>query len=155
MTQISKAELLASTGKTLGRSNWFTLDQHRIDQFAAVTEDRQFIHTDPLRAQNSPFGGTIAHGFLTLSMLSAMMLDGCPAFANCRMGVNYGFDKVRFITPVAAGSRVRAHFTLRRVTELRPNELQTTTEITVEIDGQDRPALVAQWLGRFYFGDSG
>jgi len=153
MSNITKSQLLASKGADMGTSRWFEIDQSRIDIFADVTEDRQFIHVDPARAAETPFGGTIAHGFLSLSLLSAMMLDGFPKMTGMQMGVNYGFDKVRFTAPVPVGARVRGHFKLADVAELRPGEIQTTSEVTVEIEGQDRPALVALWLGRFYFGE--
>lgn len=153
MRNITKSQLLASKGADMGTSRWFEIDQSRIDIFADVTEDRQFIHVDPARAAETPFGSTIAHGFLSLSLLSAMMLDGFPEMTGMQMGVNYGFDKVRFTAPVPVGARVRGHFKLADVAELRPGEIQTTSEVTVEIEGQDRPALVALWLGRFYFGE--
>lgn len=152
-TTIGKTELLTSAGRTMGHSKWYRLTQDMVDGFAEITEDRQFIHVDPERAKDSPFGGTIAHGFLTLSMLSAMMLDGYPSFDGLKMGVNYGFDRLRFTAPVPVGARVRAHFTLADVQEIRPGEVQTSNEVTIEIEGQDRPALVALWLGRFYFGE--
>jgi acyl dehydratase len=153
MTTLTKAALLASKGQDTGTSDWFEIDQSRIDTFAEVTEDRQFIHVDPARAAETPFGGTIAHGFLSLSLLSAMMLQGYPKMSGLQMGVNYGFDRVRFTAPVPVGARVRGHFKLADVAEMRPGEVQTTSEVTVEIEGQDRPALVALWLGRFYFGE--
>lgn len=154
MTEISKTQLLASVGQTMGQSDWFLVDQSRIDAFAEVTEDRQYIHVDPDRAKDSPFGTTIAHGFLSLSLLSAMLVQGFPVLTGREMAVNYGFDRVRFTAPVPVGSRVRAHFKLVEATEMRPGEVQISNEITVEIEGQDRPALVALWLNRFYFGDT-
>ncbi len=148
---ITREELLARVGERIGTSRWFVIDQSRIDAFADVTEDHQFIHTDPQAAAETPFGGTIAHGFLTLSMLSAMIYDGVPDLEGAKMGVNYGFDKVRFLSPVKAGARVRAHFTLAEAREGKPGELTTHWDVSVEIEGQDRPALAARWIGRRYF----
>lgn len=141
-------EIKARIGQNIGTSKWFTVDQKRIDGFADVTEDHQFIHIDVERAKKeTPFGGTIAHGFLTLSLLAPMGYDALPAIANRAMGINYGLDKVRFITPVRAGSRVRAHYKLVDVTQRSPKELLFKYEVTVEIEGQDPPALIAQSLG--------
>ncbi|MDF1855372.1 MaoC family dehydratase [Pseudooceanicola sp.] len=153
---MTRDELKAMVGKQVGTSKWVLIDQSRIDKFADVTEDWQYIHVDPERAKETPFGSTIAHGFLTLSMLSAMVYDGGPQLDGVAMGVNYGFDKVRFVSPVREGSRVRAVFTLADYQDRGPNEVQTTLGVTVEIEGQDKPALVAEWLGRRYFeGDAG
>jgi len=108
MSSIDMKEYLTLTGKEVGVSRWFEIDQTRIDKFADVTEDWQFIHVDPQKAADTPFRGTVAHGFLTLSMLAAMAYDGLPAVEGRVMGVNYGFDKIRFVAPVRSGSRVRA-----------------------------------------------
>lgn len=151
MTSLDKQQLLACQNTEMGRSRWFTVDQDRIDHFARITEDEQFIHTDPVQAAATPFGGTIAHGFLSLSLLSAMLEDAFPKMDGLAMGVNYGFDRIRFVTPVRSGARVRGHFTLLDAEERQQGEVQTRTEVTVEIDGMDRPALSAIWLGRFYF----
>lgn len=142
-------------GQSVGASRWFEVSQARINQFADVTEDWQFIHTDPEKATATPFGGTVAHGFLTLSMLVAMAIDALPQLNGRVMGVNYGFDKIRFVTPVPSGSRVRAHFKLLEVTPRNPKEFLTKTEVSVEIEGKgsDKPALVAEWLGVSYFSD--
>lgn len=138
----------ALVGREIGVSRWFTIDQARIDAFAATTEDHQFIHVDPERARaETPFGGTIAHGLLTLSMLSAMVYDAVPRLAGERMGINYGFDAVRFVAPVRAGQRIRARFVLEALTERQPGQWLRTTGVTVEIDGETRPALVTRWLG--------
>lgn len=131
-------------------SCWFEIDQARIDAFADVTEDHQAIHIDPEVGAKSPFKSTIAHGFLTLSMLSAMAYDALPPETGVVMGVNYGFDRVRFTSPVPAGCRVRAHFTLIAREETQPGEISTTHDVSVEVEGQERPALVARWLGRRY-----
>lgn len=151
---MKREDLKGMIGKEVGTSKWFLIDQSRIDQFADVTEDWQFIHVDPEKAKETPFGGTIAHGFLTLSMLSAMVYDGGPEVDGVIMGVNYGFDKVRFVSPVKEGSKVRAVFTILAVEDKSPIEIQTTLGVTVEVEGQDKPALVAEWLGRRYFSEA-
>ena len=127
-------------------SHWFDIDQSRIDAFAKVTEDHQFIHVDPALAAETPFGGTIAHGFLTLSMLSIMAYGALPKLAGLKMGVNYGFDRVRFLNPVRAGSHVRGRFTLKAATERSPGQWQLTYDVSVEIQGAAKPALAATWL---------
>ncbi|MGY0574431.1 MaoC family dehydratase [Bradyrhizobium sp. RDM12] len=141
----------AMVGKEIGVSSWHLIDQPRIDSYADVTEDHQFIHVDPERAKATAFGTTIAHGFLTMSMLSAMSYEVMPAIAGTTMGVNYGFDKLRFISPVRSGKRVRGRFVLAEARLRKPNELQSRTNVTVEIEGEDKPALVADWLGLVYF----
>jgi acyl dehydratase len=138
--------LTALVGTETGVSNWFTIDQQRIDAFAEITEDRQFIHIDPEAARASPFGGTIAHGFLTLSMFSALAQDALPRIEQLAMGVNYGFDKLRFLSPVAAGSRIRARFKLESLTPRSPTEFLARSNVTVEIEGAAKPAVVADWL---------
>ncbi len=141
----------AMVGKEIGVSSWHLIDQPRIDTYADVTEDHQFIHVDPVRAKETAFGTTIAHGFLTMSMLSVMSYEVMPAIAGTTMGVNYGFDKLRFISPVRSGKRVRGRFVLAEARLRKPNELQSRTNVTVEIEGEDKPALVADWLGLIYF----
>jgi acyl dehydratase len=142
----------AMVGKEIGVSSWHLIDQPRIDTYADVTEDHQFIHVDPERAKNeTAFGTTIAHGFLTMSMMSVMSYEVMPAIAGTTMGVNYGFDKLRFISPVRSGKRVRGRFVLAEAKLRKPNELQSRTNVTVEIEGEDKPALVADWLGLIYF----
>ncbi len=144
----------AAEGEEKGVGAWMELTQERIDQFADVTEDHQFIHVDPERAKATPFGTTIAHGFLTLSLLTHLSKGepkGDPArYEGIAMGINYGFDKVRFVSPVKVGSRVRAHDLLSKV-ELKGNAVQVTRTMTVEIEGEERPALVADWLTRLVF----
>ncbi|MCM2474532.1 MaoC family dehydratase [Rhizobium sp. CG5] len=147
------ADLKRSIGQAVGQSRWFTINQGRINAFANVTEDHQYIHVDPDRAVDGPFGATIAHGFLTLSLLSAMLFDGGPRIEGEVTGVNYGLNKVRFLSPVRAGSRVRANFTLRGV-ETKGNAVDTTLEVTVEIEGETKPALVVEWITRHYLGDN-
>lgn len=141
-------------GKEEGAGEWFQVDQSRIDRFADVTLDHQFIHVDPEKAKETPFGTTIAHGFLTLSLLTH--LDGSipkgdlSRYQGVVMGVNYGFEKVRFVSPVKVGSRIRARSTLAKV-ERKDNWIQTTRTMTVEIEGVDRPALVADWITRILY----
>jgi acyl dehydratase len=140
----------ALVGKEIGVSSWHLIDQTRIDTYAGVTEDHQFIHVDPEKAKQTPFGTTIAHGFLTMSMMSVMSYEVMPAISGTTMGVNYGFDKLRFISPVRSGKRVRGRFVLAEAHLRKPNELQSRTNVTVEIEGEDKPALVADWLGLIY-----
>ena len=142
----------AAIGEEVGVSRWFDMPQSRIDQFADVTEDWQFIHIDPNRAAaETPFGGAIAHGFLSLSLLSAMAYDALPEVEAKTMGVNYGFDKLRFLSPVPAGSKVRARFTVMEAEERRPGELTLKYAVAMEIEGESKPALAAEWLTRQYF----
>ncbi|MFB6416519.1 MULTISPECIES: MaoC family dehydratase [Bradyrhizobium] len=148
---ITREAYQAMVGKEIGVSSWHLIDQPRIDTYADVTEDHQFIHVDPERARKeTAFGTTIAHGFLTMSMLSVMSYEVMPAIAGTTMGVNYGFDKLRFISPVRSGKRVRGRFVLAEARLRKPNELQSRTNVTVEIEGEDKPALVADWLGLIY-----
>jgi acyl dehydratase len=137
-------DMAAKVGEPLGTSDWFLVDQPRIDRFADCTEDRQFIHVDPVAAKDTPFGQTIAHGFLTVSLLSPMMEGALPKF-DAKMSVNYGFNKLRFLSPVKSGKRVRGHFKLLELVEKRPGQWQQTVEATVEIEGEDKPALIAEW----------
>ncbi|MEE2678460.1 MAG: MaoC family dehydratase [Myxococcota bacterium] len=140
-------------GKESATGEWMDVDQELINQFADVTRDHQFIHVDPERAKATPFGTTIAHGFLTLSLLTHLGATAQPEdpnperFSGMVMGINYGFDKVRFISPVKVGSRVRAHSLLSKV-ELKGSAIQQTRTMTVEIEGESKPALVADWLTR-------
>jgi acyl dehydratase len=139
-------------GEEIGVSSWHLVDQKRIDHYADVIEDHQFIHVDPERAKReTPFGTTVAHGFLTMSLLSIMSYEVMPVIEGTTMGVNYGFDKLRFISPVKSGRRVRGRFVLAEAKLRKPTELQSRTNVTVEIEGEDRPALVADWIGLIYF----
>jgi len=141
-------QIKARIGTVLGQSSWITVDQKMIDGFAEVTNDHQWIHVDPERAKKeTPFGGTIAHGYLSLSLLAGMGYEALPAIADRAMGINYGLDKVRFLNPVRSGSRVRGTFKLADVTQRSPKELLFKYEVTVEIEGQERPALIAESLG--------
>jgi len=144
---ISMQDLLAQVGGEPRYSRWYTLDQSRIDAFADVTDDWQFIHVDPEKAAETPFGGTIAHGFLTLSMLSAMSYDSEKPLENTAMGINYGFNKIRFTSPVKSGSKVRAKFVTKTVDQKTENSVLITRSVTVEIENEKRPALTAEWLG--------
>lgn len=143
---VPKDQLAARVGHKFGPGDWVTLDQSRIDTFADCTEDHQFIHIDQEKAAQTPFGGTIAHGFLTLSMLAKMCEGEGIAPEGLVMGINYGFDKIRFLAPVRAGKRVRANRELVRVDAKDDNRFLLTHTVTVEIEGEDAPALVAEWL---------
>lgn len=132
-------------------SDWVEVSQDMIDKFADATGDHQFIHVDPAKAAMTPFGGTIAHGFLTLSLMPLLsqkteqtQIDGV------KMGVNYGGNKVRFLTPVRSGSRVRGRFKLLELVEKRPGQWQQTNEFTVEIEGQEKPAMIAEWMSQIF-----
>ena len=140
-------EIRARVGQEVGVSSWLMIDQARIDAFADATEDRQFIHVDPEAAAQTPFGGTIAHGFLLLSLLSRMAAEATFAPEELKMAVNYGFDRVRFLAPVRSGSQVRGRFTLDSVEQKAPGQWLLRHTVTVEIEGEDKPALTAQWLG--------
>jgi len=139
-------EIRARAGSEIGASSWLPIDQSRIDEFAEATEDRQFIHIDPAAAAQTPFGGTIAHGFLSLSLLSRMAAEVMLIPLGAKMGVNYGLDRVRFLAPVKSGAKVRGRFKLDSVEEKAPGQLLLRHDVTVEIEGQDKPALTAQWL---------
>ena len=143
----SLEEMASRLGREIGVSSWHQIDQSMVDRFGDVTKDRQFIHVDPLRAINEgPYGGTIAHGFLTLSLLSVMGYEALPRIVGQTIGLNYGFDKIRFLTPVRTGSRVRGRFGLAEITQRSPTEILLRTRVTVEIAEQPKPALVAEWL---------
>jgi acyl dehydratase len=140
-------ELKSRIGREVGVSNWRPVTQAMIDGFADATDDHQFIHVDPERARKeTPFGGTIAHGYLMLSLLAPMGFEALPKIEGVAHRVNYGLDKVRFLTPVKPGSRVRAHYRLREVTARGEKEFLLKNEVTVEIEGSDKPALYAESL---------
>ena len=148
---ITREGMQAAIGQELGCSDWFIMDQARINAFADTTEDHQFIHIDPVRAAGTIFGGTVAHGMLTVSMMSGMAYSALPVMEGMSASVNYGFDKVRFITPVRSGKRIRGRFTLRD-TQVRGGEkLMCTLDAVVEIDGEERPAMTAEWLILYVF----
>jgi acyl dehydratase len=144
--RVTGAELAARVDQEVGVSDWTLVDQARIDAFADVTEDWQFIHVDLQRAKATPFGGTIAHGFLVLSLLSKMAYEATPQIEGLQVAVNYGFDKVRFLHPVRAGERVRARFKLAEAERKDASRWLVRYTVTVEIEGGERPALIADWL---------
>lgn len=146
VTTVPKADMLKQKGVKFPPGPWITIDQARINAFADCTEDHQFIHIDEERAAQTPFGGTIAHGFLTLSMLVKMSEEEGVFPENMVMGINYGFDKVRFLAPVRAGKRVRVHSEILDVTQKDDNRFLIKSSVTVEIEGEDTPALAAEWL---------
>jgi acyl dehydratase len=150
MPAASLEDIRARVGQEVGVSSWFAMDQQRIDAFADATEDRQFIHVAADAAAQTPFGGTIAHGFLTLSMLSRMAAEAMLLPDTLKMAVNYGFDRVRFLAPVRSGKRVRGRFVLDSVDEKAPGQLLMRHSVTVEIEGEEKPALTAQWLGLMF-----
>ena len=142
---MTKQQLFDRIGQDLGTSFWFQVGQDRIDRFAEVTEDRQYIHVDPVRAAESHFGGTIAHGMLTLSMIVHLCEDFLPTVQGVRMVVNYGFDRIRFATPVRSGGRIRAVVRLLDAKK-RSGQILVKIKVTIEVEGEARPALVAEWL---------
>jgi acyl dehydratase len=151
----AKAKLEAQIGQEVGVSNWIEVDQAMIDAFAKTTHDDQWIHVDPDRAaRETPFGGTIAHGFLTLSLASRFAYDCFDMAPGQVMGINYGFNRLRFLNPVRAGDRVRGRFKLAGVTQRNATDLLRETVLTIEIDGRETPALVAEWLGMAVFGEN-
>jgi acyl dehydratase len=149
---VTRAGLTAMIGRELGTSEWFLIDQQRVDSFADVTLDHQFLHVDEEAARATPFGGTIAHGFLTLALLTPLCLPFIPELDNRRLVVNYGFDKVRFVAPVRVGKRIRAVVKLGEVTERKAGQVIIRVDVTVEIEGEAKPALVAEWLSMHWVG---
>ena len=144
-------DMAARIGEMVGTSDWITIDQAMIDKFADATHDHQFIHVNPEMASHTPLGGTVAHGFLTLSLLSHFHTTTIDASGlGVKMALNYGSDRVRFLTPVRAGKRVRAHFKLLAIGEKRPGQWQQTIEFTVEIEGEDKPAVIGEWITQFF-----
>jgi acyl dehydratase len=141
----SREEIKAKIGREIGVSDWVLISQDMIDRFADVTGDHQFIHVDPKAAAMTPFGGTIAHGFLVLSMLAKLGLAADFAMEGVTMGVNYGFEKVRLVAPVRAGKRIRGRFVLKNMVERAPGQWMATLGVTVEIEGEAKPAIVADW----------
>jgi acyl dehydratase len=143
-------EIRTRVGQEVGVSDWFTVDQERIHAFAEATEDRQFIHIEPDVAAQTPFGGTIAHGFLSLSLLSRMGAEAMLLPEGLKMAVNYGLDRVRFLAPVRSGKRIRGRFTLDSVEEKAPGQWLLRHTVSVEIEDEPKPALTAQWLGLMF-----
>lgn len=147
---VSLEDYRALVGTEVGVSDWVLVDQARIDAFAAVTGDHQFIHVNPDLAKATPFGTTIAHGFLTLSLCSSFAYQALPSVTGVKMGVNYGLNKLRFMAPVKSGSRVRGRFVLNDVTQRPDGAWQSTLGVSVEIEGQAKPALAAEWVSLQY-----
>ncbi len=147
---VGMRELESRVGQEVGVSPWVEITQERIDLFAKAVDDPQWIHVDPERAKNSPFGTTIAHGFLSLSLLSKLA-ESTFAYSDRRMGVNYGLNRVRFTAPLPSGSRVRARFTLLKFERIEDNGVQVSWNVTLEREGSDKPVMVAEWLGRHYY----
>lgn len=144
---VSVENMLSSVGQEVGVSPWREVTQEMIDKFADATDDHQFIHTDPVRAAaETPFGGTIAHGFLSLSLLSAMAYQTVPPLEGAEMGINYGFDRLRFVSPVRCGARVRTRFKLVSANVRPSGWVQIQHDVTIEIEGEKKPAITAQWL---------
>ncbi|MDF8333140.1 MaoC family dehydratase [Novosphingobium cyanobacteriorum] len=145
------ADIAKLAGQQIGTSEWIEVTQERIDRFAEATGDFQFIHVDPVRAAQTPFGGTIAHGFLTLSLLPLLTeRSDCPVAEGTNMCVNYGSNKLRFLAPVRAGKRVRGVFKLLELEEKRPGQWQQVMEVAIEIEGEDKPALICEWISQFF-----
>ena len=148
---MSPQDIAAKTGETIATSEWVDMSQERINQFADATGDHQFIHVNEEAAKMTPFGGTIAHGFLTLSMIPYLSANSdMPRLEGVKMGVNYGGNKTRFISPVRSGKRIRGHWKLLEMVEKRPGQWQQTCEITIEIEGEDKPALICEWMTLYF-----
>ncbi len=144
-------DIAAKTGETIGTSSWVEMGQDRINQFAEATGDHQFIHIDEEKAKMTPFGGTIAHGFLTLSMIPYLTAESdVPRLEGIKMAVNYGGNKTRFINPVRSGKKIRGHWKLLEMIEKRPGQWQQTVEITIEIEGEEKPALICEWMTMYF-----
>ena len=152
--EVTLEELKAFEGRELSPSEWFEVNQDRIDQFADCTDDHQFIHVDPDRMKDSPFGCTIAHGFLSLSLLSGHGPSDFPQLKNRVMSLNYGLDRVRFLNPVKVNSKLRVHTKIISVTEKSPGRVLVKAEKRVEIDGEEKPAMIAETLGMIVVGDN-
>jgi acyl dehydratase len=146
MPLLNLTEIRCRIGDEVGVSSWIAVDQARIDAFAEATEDRQFIHVDPAAATHTPFGGTIAHGFLTLSLLSRMAAEAMLVPDSLKMIVNYGLERVRFLAPVGVGKRIRGRFLLDSVEDKAPGRILMRHAVTVEIEDEAKPALTALWL---------
>ena len=149
MSKLHVGDLSGRVGEEIGVSPWLAVTQDRIDLFAKAIDDPQWIHIDPVKAKSGPFGTTIAHGFLTLSLLSHL-IETTFAFDDRKMGVNYGLNKLRFTAPLPSGSRIRARFVLAKFEKLEGNGVQNTWAVSVEREGGDKPVLVAEWLTRSY-----
>lgn len=152
MKSVAPPELQDHVGADLGVSEWFRIDQDRINAFADATLDHQFIHVDPEKAKSTPFGGTIAHGYLTVSLLPYLQstMEGFIVPEGMKMGMNYGFDKLRFMAPVKVDQRIRARAKLLEANEKKPGQWLMKFEYTIEIEGEEKPALVAEWLLMYF-----
>ncbi len=151
MPIVTKEEFAAAVGTEVGVSDWMLIDQDRVNKFAEATGDFQFIHIDEEKAKTTPFGGTIAHGFLSLSLLPVLSAEAdLPRLDGIKMGVNYGGNKTRFLAPVRVGKRVRGRFKLLSLEEKRPGQWQQSMEFTLEIEGEEKPALLAEWITQFF-----
>lgn len=147
MTQaVTRTELERDIGRELGTSDWLLMEQDRVNRFADVTMDHQYVHVDPERARQTPFGGTIAHGLLTLSLIVPLCIDFVPKLAGTKLLLNYGFDKVRFSAPVRVGKRIRAHCKLSGVEERKPGNVIVKLDVKIEVEDEEKPALIAEWL---------
>lgn len=148
---MSPQELAEKVGENIGTSEWVEMTQDKVNMFADATGDHQFIHIDEEKAKLTPFGGTIVHGFMTLSMIPYLGANSdMPRIDNVKMGVNYGGNKTRFIAPVRVGKRIRGHWKLVEMIEKRPGQWQQTAEITIEIEGEDKPALMCEWITQYF-----
>ncbi len=147
MQMLSPEAAKALIGTDLGASDWYLIDQEMVNKFADLTNDHQFIHVNPDMAKMTPFGGTIVHGFFTLSMLAGLQPEGAIVLEGIKMGVNYGCDRIRFLEPVPVGSRIRARHKLKAVDDKGGGRWLLTSEVTIEIEGKEKPALIADWLG--------
>jgi acyl dehydratase len=147
MQMLSPEAAKALIGTDLGASDWYLIDQDMVNRFADLTNDHQFIHVNPEAAKMTPFGGTIVHGFFTLSMLAGLQPEGAIVLEGIKMGVNYGCDRIRFLEPVPVGSRIRARHKLKAVDDKGGGRWLLTSEVTIEIEGKEKPALIADWLG--------
>jgi acyl dehydratase len=148
---VTKEELLSKVGQHIGTSEWLLIDQPMVNMFADATGDHQFIHIDEEKAKLTPFGQTIAHGFLSLSLLPKLSAEAdLPRLDGVKMGVNYGGNKTRFLAPVKVGKRVRGHFKMLSLEEKRPGQWQQEMEYSLEIEGEDKPALIAEWITQFF-----
>lgn len=151
MPAVTRDELFAKVGQEVGVSEWMDITQERVNQFAEATGDFQFIHVNEEMAKMTPFGGTIAHGFLSLSLMPVLSAQAdLPRLDGIKMGVNYGGNKTRFLAPVRVGKRVRGRFKLLSIEEKRPGQFQQSMEYTLEIDGEEKPALIAEWITQFF-----
>ncbi|WP_439815856.1 MaoC family dehydratase [Zavarzinia sp. CC-PAN008] len=139
-------EVKSYQGKEIGTSDWFLIDQNRINAFADITEDHMFLHVNPEMAAKTPFGSTIAHGLLTLSMMPVMAYQAVPGVSGTKMGVNYGYNRVRFMAPVKVNKRIRGKFTVKSIAESEGGKVQIAHECAIEIEGEDKPALLAEWV---------